>query len=270
MKLLSVLALLLTVLPVRSQSIDRPESPNYLYLQFIASQTRAFIRALDDLSNNQSDLRLQAFFKSWQALPPQDTVQEPLIDTLYRLVTDIRELNAAGASIPQPSPTRYDFLFPQQHYILPDSCFSRTESTGHHPRAGLAIEADYTYPHATAPDRVILITEELDWVFNCALSRAAIPGVLFSTPTGNRIEITYEEYEKYIQLLKSWIPIRNGFGGFDYRRSVAIQWLSLNASHTKARAEIAGSDWYMYRIQLEPVNGRWKIVRMEEIGEWCE
>ena len=273
MKLLSVLALLLTVLPVRSQSIDRPESPNYLYLQFIASQTRAFIRALDDLSNNQSDLRLQVFFKSWQAVAPHGKVKEPLIDTLHHLITNIGELNAAGTSICPLQPTRYDFVFREQYYILPDSCFSRILSLDHSSWFDLSTEADYTYPLVSVPDNAILMTKELDWVLNCVLSGFTIPSILPHTPTDNKMNVTRERYRKYICLLKEWIPIKNGhFSGFDYQWPIRTSWILLNESHTRAIAEVScwKKYWPIYQIHLEPINGRWKIVQMEEIGEWCE
>ena len=273
MKLLPVLLLLLTALPARSQSIDRDNSPDYFYLQFIASQTRAFIQALDELSDNRSDRRLDAFFKSWQAVAPQDKIQEPLIDTLHRLITDIGELNAAGASIRPLQPTRYDFVFREQYYILPDSCFSRILSLDHNSWFDLSTEADYIYPLGSVPDNAILVTEELDWVLDCVLSGYTIPNILLHTPTDNRMNVTRERYGKYINLLKEWIPIKNGhFGGFDYRWPIRIGWILLNESRTRAIAEISywKKYWPIYQIHLEPINGRWKIVRMEEIGEWFE
>lgn len=273
MKLLPILLLLLAAQPARSQSIDRDNPPNYFYLQFIASQAREFIHALDELSDNRSDRRLNAFFKSWQTVAPQDRVQEPLIDTLHRLITNIGELNAAGASICPLQPTRYDFVFREQYYILPDSCFSRILSLDHNSWFDLSNEADYTYPLVNVPDNAILVTKELDWILDRVLSGSTIQSILLHTPTDNRMNVTKERHRKYISLLKEWIPIKNGhFGGFDYQWPIRTGWILLNESHTRAIAEVScwKKYWPIYQIHLEPINGRWKIVRMEEIGEWFE
>lgn len=264
MKLLPILLLLLAAQPARSQSIDRDNPTGYLYEQFIASQSRWLLKALDERSNNHSDLRISTFFESWRTFQQQAETPEPLLDTLYRLSTDIAHLNAAGILIKYPSPTRYNLLFPQRYAVLPDNLFPQKRYPS--PDLREAIETGIFYPCADTTRRTLNITHEYNQILNSPLWGIPIPG-LREIPAQAP---AYETASKYMELLGEWLPVASGpFWECDYIQPAAVEWLTLNESRTKALATISCDNGGIYRIDLAPMNGRWQIIRVKRIGEWC-
>lgn len=253
-----------------------PPSTDSLGMEFIERSQEELLQAIDA----PEDSLLDAFFSRWQRFgtPPLND-EEPLIDTLYRLATDIFALNRLGARLSSNSETRYHCMYETMYYILPDTLpidrihyiglceetihFSNPERLKHPDDSDIPFfierevpPARRCYPRSPDPKRALYVTKTYARI---------VLGIFDGYEWGSPI------WTSRIERMAEWIPVGMGHWAdivFDFN-AVNISHIVLNESRNEAIVLFNGNDGNIYNLYLSPDRtGRWRQVQVTTVGMW--